>query len=179
MESTTVYPSWSNFNPHIHTRCDISRSAEFQSTHPHKMRRIGKLVEIMFHAISIHASVRNATSPLNIKLTINRISIHASVQNATSAHQDRYSSRADFNPRIRVECNGNNINDFRIPVYNVQFLNQSLTQFRVCFMSYLGDFRCESLRKFLRALSSHQGGVEPPTFILILYTKFIYLSRCY
>ena len=157
MESTTVYPSWSNFNPHIHTRCDISRSAEFQSTHPHKMRRIGKLVEIMFHAISIHASV----------------------QNATSAHQDRYSSRADFNPRIRVECNGNNINDFRIPVYNVQFLNQSLTQFRVCFMSYLGDFRCEPLRKFLRALSSHQGGVEPPTFILILYTKFIYLSRCY
>ena len=158
MESTTVYPSWSNFNPHIHTRCDISRSAEFQSTHPHKMRRIGKLVEIMFHAISIHASV----------------------QNATSAHQDRYSSRADFNPRIRVECNGNNINDFRIPVYNVQFLNQSLTQFRVCFMSYLGDFRCEPLRKFLKALSSHQGGVEPPTFIiLILYTKFIYLSRYY
>ena len=130
------------------------------------------------------------------------ISIHASVQNATSAHQDRYSSHADFNPRIRAECNrlrypastairhfnprihaecnGNNINDFRIPVYNVQFLNQSLTQFRVCFMSYLGDFRCEPLRKFLRALSSHQGGVEPPTFIiLILYTKFIYLSRCY
>lgn len=127
MESTTVYPSWSNFNPHIHTRCDISRSAEFQSTHPHKMRRIGKLVEIMFHAISIHASM----------------------QNATSAHQDRYSSRADFNPRIRTECNGNNINDFRIPIYNVQFLNQSLTQFRVCFMSYLGDFRCEPLRKFL------------------------------
>ena len=157
MESTTVYPSWSNFNPHIHTRCDISRSAEFQSTHPHKMRRIGKLVEIMFHAISIHASV----------------------QNATSAHQDRYSYRADFNPRIRVECNGNNINDFRIPVYNVQFLNQSLTQFRVCFMSYLGDFRRKPLRKFLGALSSHQGGVEPPTFILILYTKFICLSRYY
>ena len=155
MESTTVYPSWSNFNPHIHTRCD-------------------------YHIY---------------------ISIHASVQNATSAHQDRYSSRADFNPRtrtecnpnfsgfsphnqdfnprIRVECNGNNINDFRIPVYNVQFLNQSLTQFRVCFMSYLGDFRCEPLRKFLRGLSSRQGGVEPPTFILILYTKFIHLSRCY
>ena len=127
MESTTVYPSWSNFNPHIHTRCDISRSAEFQSTHPHKMRRIGKLVEIMFHAISIHASV----------------------QNATSAHQDRYSSRADFNPRIRVECDGNNINVFRILVCDVQFLNQSLTQFRVCFMSYLGDFRREPLRKFL------------------------------
>ena len=120
----------------------------------------------------------------------------------TSAHQDRYSSRADFNPRIRAECNrlrypastairhfnpriraecnGNNINDFRIPVYNVQFLNQSLTQFRVYFMSYLGDFRCEPLRKFLGALSSHQGGVEPPTFvILILYTKFIHLSRYY
>ena len=97
----------------------LSIVEQFQSTHSYKMRRIGKLVEIMFHAISIHASVRNATSPLNIKLTINRISIHASVQNATSAHQDRYSSRADFNPRIRVECNGNNINDFRIPVYNV------------------------------------------------------------
>lgn len=76
-----------------------------------------------------------------------------------------------FNPRIRTERNGNNINDFRIPIYNVQFLNQSLTQFRVCFMSYLGDFRCEPLRKFLGTLSSHQGGVEPPTFILILYTN--------
>ena len=51
--------------------------------------------------------------------SIKAISIHASVQNATSTHQDRYSSRADFNPRTRTECDGNNINDFRIPVYNV------------------------------------------------------------
>lgn len=81
------------------------------------------------------------------------------------------SSSGYFNPRIHAKCDGNNINVFRILVCDVQFLNQSLTQFRVCFMSYLGDFRCEPLRKSLRALSSHQGGVEPPTFILILYTN--------
>ena len=91
----------------------LSIVEQFQSTHSYKMRHQSK------RRISIHTPAQNATSPLNIKLTINRISIHASVQNATSAHQDRYSSRADFNPRIRVECNGNNINDFRIPVYNV------------------------------------------------------------
>ena len=99
------------------------------------------------------------------------ISIHASSQDVTQPNQESTIYLHHFNPRIRTECNGNNINDFCIPIYNVQFLNQSLTQFRVCFMSYLGDFRCEPLRKFLRALSSHQGGVEPPTFILILYTN--------
>ena len=157
----------------------IALSSVFQSTHPYKIWYWN----------------------LEVKTVATDISIHASVQNTTSAHQDRYSSRADFNPRTRTECNpnfsgfsphnqdfnprihaecdGNNINVFRILVCDVQFLNQSLTQFRVCFMSYLGDFRCEPLRKFLWALSSHQGGVEPPTFILILYTKFIYLSRCY
>ena len=110
--------------------------------------------------ISIHTPAQNATSPLNIKLTINRISIHASVQNATSAHQDRYSSRADFNPRIRTECDGNNINVFRILVCDVQFLNQSLTQFRVCFMSYLGDFGCEPLRKFCEPYLRTKAGLN-------------------
>ena len=107
----------------------------FQSTHLHKTK-----IEA-YADISILTSTQNVIWRALPSIHRGAISIHTSVQNATSAHQDRYNSRADFNPHIRTECNpnflgffphnqdfnprtrtecdGNNINDFRIPVYNV------------------------------------------------------------
>ena len=145
-----------HFNLHIHgifTKAQYTTI--FQSTHPHRIQP----------KLFVTASKPfQSTHPCRMQ------------RKGQCVHQALWY----FNPRIHTKCNGNNINDFRIPIYNVQFLNQSLTQFRVCFMSYLGDFGCEPLKEFLWALTSHRGGVEPPTFvILILYTKFIYLSRYY
>ena len=100
-----------DFNPRIHTGCDIAfitsfcSFLEFQSTHPHRMRPswetmarsntyfnprihtgcdVLKAVTFASTRISIHASTQDATHDTDAVNDTKIISIHASTQDATN-----------------------------------------------------------------------------------------------
>ena len=103
------------FNPRTHTGCDnkvqneVKKASEFQSTHPHGVRRVndtfcaykeivsihaptrGATVNNTFCAykevVSIHAPTRGATEPIEFDFGIYYVSIHAPTRGATHPPQ--------------------------------------------------------------------------------------------
>ena len=86
----SVYSAWAFvncFNPRICKRCDDSI-----------------LPKWLTYRVSIHASVKDATSSLLKPFAKSRVSIHASVKDATTFRPLRLLFRPCFNPRICKRC---------------------------------------------------------------------------
>lgn len=139
------------FNPRIYTRCNIDNMVSIIYSSISIRTRCDKYDTVsLYHQPHFNPRIR-ARCDSHCSQAHNQyiISIHTSAQDATLRDFKLVRVSRYFNPHIRAGCDSNNINVFYAPVYDVRFPNQSLTQFRVCFMSYLGDFKCEPPREFL------------------------------
>ena len=98
-----------SFNPRICKRCD-SFQIQFSATKIRFNPRICKRCDLavmygyIFCSVSIHASVKDATSLRNFIMFRSFVSIHASVKDATRCCSSCRFNYLCFNPRICKRC---------------------------------------------------------------------------
>ena len=98
------------FNPRTHTGCDLKPSRrllqprQFQSTHPHGVRRLDCTADIIGRLVSIHAPTRGATFSSLLFFKQKKVSIHAPTRGATQSFSSRAMGQRSFNPRTHTGC---------------------------------------------------------------------------
>ena len=98
------------FNPRICKRCDrwqLAKTNDFTSVSIHASVKDATTVfchPIHIHLVSIHASVKDATDHLSKRNGGRTVSIHASVKDATKASIYWARRSHGFNPRICKRC---------------------------------------------------------------------------
>ena len=112
------------FNPRTHTGCDnkvqneVKKASEFQSTHPHGVRRVNDTFCAYKEIVSIHAPTRGATL-FDLKIyQLVGVSIHAPTRGATFFFKGKDRRSSCFNPRTHTGCD-DLINDLDIRWVNV------------------------------------------------------------
>ena len=99
-----------SFNPRICKRCDNFLLSRFQdliavSIHASvKDATLQEVLDTLTFAVSIHASVKDATSLSAVFGGVFIVSIHASVKDATLSLPNPFFLHACFNPRICKRC---------------------------------------------------------------------------
>ena len=99
-----------SFNPRIHEGCDsiwirfLLPHNGFQSTHPRRMRPQRCRCSRLIYTVSIHASTKDATHSLHLRLSLSTVSIHASTKDATFLQTVLTFPSVCFNPRIHEGC---------------------------------------------------------------------------